>query len=439
MKSIKEVNWNQIKFTVVMPLYNCECYMRQAIDSVLLQKTDFSVLLVIADDASLDGSACVAADYERRFSDKILVLYSEKNQGLLANDIRIFTYMESEYFCVLDPDDYWVDLNFLQKAVDFLDSNNEYAAYGSNTKLLVNNRLAENFYIKTDVLEDTCNGIEDYLSGHAYVTHTTASVYRNVMFHGGVPDIMKEAVGTLAEASFRGDADRYVMHLKYGKAKFMNEWVGVYRIHEKGICQGATMFHWKLMNARAELDYSRFYDGKYYEKFLKRAMSIFKSACTEVYKAAIFEDYFSMSEYDRENFALLMNECAKRNENTEKRKRDINFKNEELKYRKFIKNKEKRSIIVWGTGKTADRLLKEYEITEEEIAAFADGDVSKANGEFHGKKIVDPGIIKQLENKYVVIASSYYDEIMEKIEREKLCEDGDIINLFWFDRYLSGL
>ena len=47
MKSIKEVNWNQIKFTVVMPLYNCECYMRQAIDSVLLQKTDFSVLMVI--------------------------------------------------------------------------------------------------------------------------------------------------------------------------------------------------------------------------------------------------------------------------------------------------------------------------------------------------------------------------------------------------------
>ena len=439
MKSIEEVDWNQIKLTVVMPLYNCESYMRQAIDSVLSQKTDYTVLLVIADDASFDGSASVAADYERRFPDKILALYSEKNQGLLANDIRIFNSMKSEYFCVLDPDDYWVDMDFLQKAVNFLDSNSEYTAYGSNTKLLVNNRFAENFYIKTDVLEDTCNGIEDYLSGHAYVTHTTASVYRNVMFHDGVPDIMKEAVGTLAEASFRGDADRYVMHLKFGKAKFMNEWVGVYRIHENGICQGTTMFHWKLMNARAELDYSRFYDGVYYDKFLKRAASIFKSACAEVYKAGIFEEFFSMSEYDRENFAFLMNECAKRNGHAEKGKRCINFRNEELKYRKFMKNKEKRSVIVWGTGKTAERLLKEYEIADEEIASFADGDISKTNSEFHGRMVVAPGIIKRLENKYVVIASSYYDEILEKIERERLCEDRDIVNLFWYDRYLSGL
>ena len=378
MQVIEEVNWDTVKLTVVMPLYNREEYVRQAVESVLSQKTEFSVLLVIADDKSTDDSGKIAAEYEARYPQKILTIYSDKNQGLLANDIKVFKHMKSEFFCVLDPDDYWVDMNFLQKAVDFLGSHWDYTAYGSNTKILIGDSLKKDFYITTDIYEHTCNGIEDYLSGHALVTHTTASVYRNVMFQNGVPRIMEEAVGTLAEASFRGDVDRYVMHLKYGKAKFVNEWVGVYRIHENGICQGKTMFNWQLMNARAEIDYSRFYDDIYYDEFMKRAKYIFKAVCVEIYKAGVFEEFFAINENDKENFFFLMDEFSKNIKEAGHRKRYIDFREEEVKYRKFLKNREKRQLIFWGTGKWADYLLQKYEIILDDIACFVDGDEKKA-------------------------------------------------------------
>lgn len=439
MNDIETVEWDKIKLTVVMPLYNCEKYMRQAITSVLSQKTEFPVLLVITDDASTDDSRNIAVEFERKYPEKILFIFSEKNEGLLANDIKVFEHMKSDYFCVLDPDDYWVNDSFLQKAVAFLETHMEYVAYGSNTKRLVNGELEDGFYINTNEQEKTFDGIEDYLAGRAFATHTTASIYRNVMFQNGVPEIMKNAVGTLAEASFRGDLDRYVMHLKYGKAKFVNDWVGVYRIHENGICQGSTMFHWRLMDARAELDYSEFYNNLYYDKFRARAKQILKAVCAEVYKAGLYEEFFAVSEYDKENFAFLMNELSKDRKNAAKRAFYSNFKKEEFKFRKFIRNKERRQLIFWGAGNSTVPLLEKYDISSEEIACFVDGDSQKIGKLFLGKEIIAPEDIKKLENKYVIIMSSYYKEILERIEREGLCRLEDVVNLFWYDRYVESL
>lgn len=307
MNDIREVVWDKIKLTVVMPSYNRGQYIRQAIDSVLSQKCRFRILLAITDDASTDGTREIITEYEKKYPDKILIMFSERNCGLLANDIKVFSYMKSDYFCVLDPDDYWIDDNFLDKAVSFLEDNPDYVTWGANTRIMRNGELSDEIYIHVDFEEKTVDGIEDYLNGQAAVPHTTAAVYRNAIFKNGVPDIIRNAVGTLSEASFRGDADRYVIHLKYGRAKFVNECVGVYRIHEQGICQGRTMFHWMLMNARAELDYSDYYDGKYEEQFRQNAKRNFKKVCVEVYKAAADDAYFYMDEYDKENFAVLMN------------------------------------------------------------------------------------------------------------------------------------
>lgn len=439
MKEIEKIPWAKFKLTVVMPLYNREAYLRQAVASVLSQKTDFSLLLVIADDASDDTSAEIAKVLEREYPDKILTLFSKKNRGLLANDLRVLAHMRSQYFCVLDPDDYWVDEHFLQKAVSFLDSHDEYTAYGSNTRFLVEDKIQEGYYIKTEAEEISFDGIEDYLCGRACVTHTTASVYRNVMFLDGVPDIMKNAVGTLAEASFRGDADRYVMHLKYGKAKFVNEWVGVYRLHEKGICQGGSTLHWMLMNARAELDYSDFYENQYRDQFMSRARRTFKKVCSEVYKASVFDDFFEMDEYDKQNFAYLMNVLSDKHPCVANMVYFTDFPEEEKKVRKLIRNREKRKIILWGTGGSAEPLMKKYEIFIEDVEAFVDGNREKSGTCFMGKNVIEPENLEEINDKYVVIVNGYYHEILKDIEERKLCRREDVINLFWYDRFIAGL
>lgn len=258
-----------VKCTVVMPLYNKEEYLEQAINSFLDQETKHKIQLIIADDCSTDGSVGIAENYEYMYEGKIKVLHSKQNQGLLANDIRVFEDMKTEYFCVLDPDDYWIDKKFIQKAIDFLDTNLDYICYSSNT--IVDYGTDKQAYIKREESVIVTNSIEDYFAGTAVVPHTTASVYRNVIFKKGVPEIIRKAVGTVSEASFRGDHDRFVIHMKYGKSIFVNEFVGYYRKHAGGIWSGAKEIHNLLLEAQAKFDYSEFYDGIYEDKFRKKA------------------------------------------------------------------------------------------------------------------------------------------------------------------------
>lgn len=274
------------KITVVMPLYNKKTFMEQAINSVLDQKINFKMQLVIADDCSTDGGGDLAERYAYMYEDKITVLRSEKNQGLLANDIRVFENMKSEYFCVLDPDDYWIDKNFLQKSVDFLDQNDDFICYSSNT-IVDSEGSSKRPYINREEDYIITESIVDYFNGKAVVPHTTAAVYRNIIFKNGVPDIIKNAVGTKSESSFRGDHDRFVIHIKYGKAIFINEFVGMYRVHEGGIWSGAGMLHNCLLEAQAMVDYSRFYDEVYQTEFYKRINIYYPTIIEEKKKAEL--------------------------------------------------------------------------------------------------------------------------------------------------------
>lgn len=261
------------KCTVVMPLYNKEEFIEQAINSVLEQKVREKIQLIIADDCSTDKSLEIAEKYADLHRDLIKVLKSERNQGLLANDIRVFENMKTDYFCVLDPDDYWIDNDFLQKAIDFLDANPEFICYSSNT--IVDEEGERKPYIDRKEDNIVTESIEDYLDGKAVVPHTTAAVYRNVIYKYGVPSIIKNAVGTISESSFRGDQDRFVMHLKYGKAMFKNEMVGFYRIYDGGMWGGEKKVYQYLLEAQAKFDYSRFYDGVYEDLFLKQVRELY--------------------------------------------------------------------------------------------------------------------------------------------------------------------
>lgn len=264
--------------TVVMPLYNRERYVKQAITSVMDQQTSYPIQLIIADDCSTDGSLEIAESMKCQFPEKISVLYSDVNRGLLANDIRVFENMKTEYFCVLDPDDYWIDFAFLQKAIAFLEEHKDFTCYSSNTVLQREGEEGYGVYIACKAERHVTNSIRDYLEGRAIVPHTTGSVYRNVIYKHGVPDCIRKAVGTISEASYRGDHDRFVLHLKYGKAMFVNELVGLYRIHKQGIWSGASQIHNDLISAQSKFDYSSFYDHVYDAEFRKLAAPDFLSA-----------------------------------------------------------------------------------------------------------------------------------------------------------------
>lgn len=268
------------KLITIIPSYNKGNYIEEALQSALKQKIEFDYGIIVAEDASTDKTSDILKKYEENYGDILKVLWSKHNHGLLPNIMRVYEEMDSDYFCVLDADDYWVDENFLQKAVEFLDRNPEYSCYSQNT-LLVQDGTKKGCYCSSGVREYVTNSIEDYLLGKSIIPHTTGAVYRNVIYRGKAPDIVKKSLGTYSESSFRGDHERFVMHLKYGKAMFKNEIAGIYRLNDTGIWFSSSKLHQDLLNAQMELDMMEFYDYAFAREFQH-----------------LFQQYFDMIEKD---------------------------------------------------------------------------------------------------------------------------------------------
>ena len=98
-----------MKFSVVVPVYNADAYLKQCIDSVLMQTfTDFE--LILADDASPDQSCKIIEEYD----DPRIVF--KKNTtgtpyGIGKNRNRAMRMAKGEYLLFLDCDDYFLDDN----------------------------------------------------------------------------------------------------------------------------------------------------------------------------------------------------------------------------------------------------------------------------------------------------------------------------------------
>ena len=116
----------EIRVSVCMVTYNQKKYIAQAIDSVLMQKTNFKFELVIGDDASTDGTTDIVRQYAQKYPDIIRPILHEENVGPGKNSISIYETVKTEYVAVCDGDDYWTDEYKLQKQVDFLDKNPDF-------------------------------------------------------------------------------------------------------------------------------------------------------------------------------------------------------------------------------------------------------------------------------------------------------------------------
>lgn len=103
--------------------YNHEQFIIQAIESFLLQQTDFDCEMVIGEDCSTDSTRAVVQEYERRYPGRIRVLTPDVNLGIMSNLIATMAACQGEYIAFLEGDDYWIDSTKLQRQVNTLRAN----------------------------------------------------------------------------------------------------------------------------------------------------------------------------------------------------------------------------------------------------------------------------------------------------------------------------
>ena len=113
---------DQIMVSVICATYNHKEYIREAIEGVLNQKTQYNYELIIHDDASTDGTREIVEEYASKYPDRVVALLEEENQYSKGIDVGslFLPYIRGRYVADCDGDDQWIDTFKLQKQVDYM-------------------------------------------------------------------------------------------------------------------------------------------------------------------------------------------------------------------------------------------------------------------------------------------------------------------------------
>ena len=107
------------KISVGVLTYNQESTIRQTFDSILVQKGDFDLELVVGEDCSPDHTYAICQEYAERYPDVVKLLPNTHNLGIMANFARIMHACTGDYIGICAGDDYWCDEMKLQKQLDY--------------------------------------------------------------------------------------------------------------------------------------------------------------------------------------------------------------------------------------------------------------------------------------------------------------------------------
>ncbi|HWB24568.1 MAG TPA: glycosyltransferase [Chitinophagaceae bacterium] len=211
-----------MKVSICCITYNQEKFIANAIEGILMQQTNCPVEIIIGDDCSNDGTGAICAEYAKNNSGTIKLLTSEKNIGMMANFVRTLKACSGKYIALCEGDDYWCDKHKLQKQVDFLEANSNYALCFHRTYELRNDILVLPYQQKAE--EEHTFTIENLATANFIVTPSV--VFRNNLFT------------SFPSWIYNAPAGDYVLHMlnaRHGLIKYFPEPMAVYRIHDGGI------------------------------------------------------------------------------------------------------------------------------------------------------------------------------------------------------------
>lgn len=108
---------NNETISVIVPIYNCAEYIRQCLNSIVMQ-TYSNLEIVLVDDGSTDGSGLICDEYASR--DKRIKVIHKENGGLVSARKAGFDASHSKIIGFVDGDD-WIEPNMYEKLICAMD------------------------------------------------------------------------------------------------------------------------------------------------------------------------------------------------------------------------------------------------------------------------------------------------------------------------------
>ena len=236
-------------------------FIKKCLHNTLSQKTTFPTEILLGEDGSTDGTREICQAYANKHPNKIRLFLRKRADVIYIggkptgryNFMQNIEAARGKYIAICEGDDYWTDPYKLQKQVDFLEANPDYVMCFHNAEVLHQNSGQFSLFADSHFFKDTYE-IEEVI-GRWFIP--TASIVFRRPPDFSFPDwFTKVASGDIALISLLAN---------YGKVKYLDEVMAVYRKHDGGISNHHTGV--KVLRERIYLleQLNRHYNFKYEE------------------------------------------------------------------------------------------------------------------------------------------------------------------------------
>ncbi|MCF8387423.1 MAG: glycosyltransferase, partial [Bacteroidales bacterium] len=227
--------------SVCVQTYNHVNFIKENLEGILMQKTNFPIEILLGEDESNDGTREICMEYAGKYSEKIrLFLHSRVNNieingqptgrfNLLYN----LSKAQGKYVAFCEGDDYWTDPYKLQKQVHFMEANEDFAICHHNMQVIYEEKNKER-HLSNPPDGNEVTTIEDLAYGN-YI-FTASCVFRNNLF-GEFPDWYAECP--------IGDYPLHMLNAQFGRIRYIPEVMGGYRVHKGGVWESKDSIYRK--------------------------------------------------------------------------------------------------------------------------------------------------------------------------------------------------
>ena len=216
-----------IRFSIIVPVYNVENYLEECINSILKQKyANYEIILV--DDGSTDSSPYICDEYQKKYSEFIKVIH-KKNGGLSSARNCGIKFALGEYLLFLDSDDFY-------ETSDFLNNINENC-YGEDVLVTGVKKFFEIDNSFSDSRQmNNINNIEEAVKNNIFKACATDKVIKKELVCN---NDMKFPIGMLSEdISWCKDILKYAQNYS-----FINDTNYIYRQRKNSITHSKNDKH----------------------------------------------------------------------------------------------------------------------------------------------------------------------------------------------------
>lgn len=367
-----------MKFSIIIPVYNVENYLRKCVDSVL-QQSYKNIEIILVDDGSTDASSLICEEYAKK-DIRVKVIHTS-NKGVVAARKTGITLASGKYIVGVDADD-WIDKDRIGNIVKTINATHADMVYSAdmyiekeNNSVIKNHDIFEGEYA-VDKVEEIISKMSDASKCFSHPKVEWALWLWTIK-----AEILKEKAQLIDDKIDRGE-------------DLLMVWLSLFSSKKVAVVKNCTYHYFQRNNSITKKAINMEERVLWYQN-VKRELIHHKASSNILKSLLVLMHWICLSN----NYEML------------------NLSNVSYLY-PYEEVKENSKIIVFGAGKFGKNMIRYIDKTKQyNVAKWVDNYVSESM--YLGYKIGRVEEIKDVQYDYVIIAILSH-QIADEIEKELL-------------------